>query len=238
MSGPARRSRRASFLSRLMTTHDMLRPAGRASESALRPSRGAVAAAALLPMLLAGCSSVDRTPATAAAPAESLVEPEAPETTEPAPEPVASAAGGLTDAEIRALPPEDEVGVDVIGLGGVTLDELNASGVLRDIQFGYDSANLSEEARGILQENAAWLSRYPDVRVLIEGHCDERGTVEYNLALGEERARSTRDYLRGLGIEESRMRIISYGKEFPLDIRSNEEAWRRNRRAHLEIIAK
>lgn len=191
--------------------------------------------AASLPFL--SCSSVDRTPATGSVPPDVSMEP-APAAPARSDAAAAPAEGGLTDAEIRALPPEDEVSVEVLDLAAMTLDELNASGAVSDIHFDYDSAELSAEARRILEVNAAWLARYPSVRVLVEGHCDERGTVEYNLALGEERARAARDYLRDLGIPDTRMRIISYGKEFPLDPRSNEEAWRQNRRAHLEIIAK
>ena len=184
------------------------------------------------------CSSVDRTPATAGAPPELPELEAAPSESERGPSRVGPEDGGLTEAEIRALPPEPAVESEVLDLAGMTLDELNALGPVRDIHFDYDSATLSDEARGILQDNAEWLARYPSVRVLIEGHCDERGTVEYNLALGEERARSAQEYLRELGVTEDRMRIISYGKEFPLDPASNDEAWRRNRRAHLEIIAK
>ncbi len=195
--------------------------------------------ALVLALLPVACSSVDRSPATIGATPDA---PEPPEAESEAPEQTPPSArpddGGLTDAEIRALPPEPAVDAEALDLSAMTLDDLNALGPVRDIHFGYDSAALSDEARAILQENADWLARYPTVRVLIEGHCDERGTVEYNLALGEERARSAHDYLRELGVGEDRMRIISYGKEFPLDPASNEEAWRRNRRAHLEIIAK
>ena len=161
-----------------------------------------------------------------------------PETADPDPSPETSGPGGLTEDEILALPPEVGREADLLDIGPKSLEELNAEGHLKDVQFEYDSAMLSDTMRAILQENADWLSRFPSVRILVEGHCDERGTVEYNLALGEERARAVRDYLRDLGVGSGRMRIISYGKEFPLDPGRNEAAWRRNRRAHLEIIAK
>ncbi len=102
-----------------------------------------------------------------------------------------------------------------------------------DIHFAYDSAALSAEARSILNRHAAWLRSRPEARVVIEGHCDERGTVEYNLALGEQRARAARDYLVDLGLAPERLRTVSYGKERPLDLEQTEEAYARNRRAHL-----
>ena len=148
------------------------------------------------------------------------------------------APGGLTEEEILAMPPGGGVSTEAIDPLTMDLADLNASGALRDVLFHFDSADLDGEARAVLEANAAWLLRYPTVEILVEGHCDERGTVEYNLALGEERARAARDYLESLGVAGDRMRTISYGKEFPLDPAPNEEAWRINRRAHLEIVAK
>jgi len=97
--------------------------------------------------------------------------------------------------------------------------------------FDFDKYDLSAEARAVLQKQAVWLRRYPSVAIAIEGHCDERGTREYNLALGERRANSVREYLRALGVEQNRMKTISYGKERPVALGSNEDAWRQNRRA-------
>ena len=97
--------------------------------------------------------------------------------------------------------------------------------------FDFDKYDLSAEGRATLQKQAVWLRRYPAVTVTIEGHADERGTREYNLALGERRANSVREYLRALGVEPNRMRTISYGKERPVALGSNEEAWKQNRRA-------
>jgi peptidoglycan-associated lipoprotein len=105
------------------------------------------------------------------------------------------------------------------------------------IFFGYDRFDLTTEARGILERQAAWLRRYPNVRILIEGNCDERGTREYNLALGARRAAAARDYLISLGISADRMQTVSYGKERPMDPRSNEEAWSVNRNAHSSIVS-
>jgi peptidoglycan-associated lipoprotein len=103
--------------------------------------------------------------------------------------------------------------------------------------FGYDRFDLSGEARSVLERQAAWLRRYPNVRVLIAGNCDERGTREYNLALGARRAAATRDYLVSLGVAQNRVETVSYGKERPLDPRANEEAWSVNRNSHTQIVS-
>ena len=105
-----------------------------------------------------------------------------------------------------------------------------------DIYFPYDSAALTPEAQEILRKKAAWLQGNPTAKVTIEGHCDERGTNEYNLALGEARAQSTKNYLIDLGISASRIGTISYGEERPLDPTSSEEAWAKNRRAHFVFV--
>ncbi|MDO8785854.1 MAG: peptidoglycan-associated lipoprotein Pal, partial [Syntrophales bacterium] len=102
-----------------------------------------------------------------------------------------------------------------------------------DIRFDFDKSNLTPEARKILDQYAAWLLEHKDFNILIEGHCDERGTTEYNLALGEGRAAAAANYLADLGIEEKRVETISYGKERPLDPGHNEEAWAKNRRASM-----
>jgi peptidoglycan-associated lipoprotein len=105
------------------------------------------------------------------------------------------------------------------------------------VYFGYDRYDLSPEARAILDRQAAWLRRYPGVRVLIAGNCDERGTREYNLALGARRAAAAHDYLASLGVTGDRMATVSYGKERPIDPRSNEEAWSVNRNATTQIVS-
>jgi peptidoglycan-associated lipoprotein len=97
--------------------------------------------------------------------------------------------------------------------------------------FDFDRYDLKSEARAVIDRQAAWLKTYPNVSVVVEGHADERGTREYNLALGERRANSVRDYLLTQGIAASRIKTISYGKERPVDPRSNEDAWAQNRRA-------
>jgi peptidoglycan-associated lipoprotein len=107
--------------------------------------------------------------------------------------------------------------------------------VNEDIQFEFDSYSLSAEAQNILRKKADWLKENPRVTVIIEGHCDERGTTEYNLALGDRRAFSAKSYLQDIGIAESRMSTVSYGEERPLERGSSEEAWAKNRRAHFVI---
>jgi peptidoglycan-associated lipoprotein len=120
------------------------------------------------------------------------------------------------------------------GIEGQVLE----SRMLQDIHFDFDEYNVRLEDVEILKDNAALLMKYPSVKIQIEGHCDERGTVEYNLALGERRANSTKKYLVSLGISPDRIATISYGEERPLDPGHNEEAWAKNRRAHTIILSK
>ncbi len=104
---------------------------------------------------------------------------------------------------------------------------------LPDINFAYDSSSLSEDAKESLKKGAKWLSSNASTKVVVEGHCDERGTSEYNLALGERRAKSANDYLRSLGVSSSQLSTVSYGSEVPLDTGHNESAYARNRRVHF-----
>jgi peptidoglycan-associated lipoprotein len=110
------------------------------------------------------------------------------------------------------------------------------SGPLTDIHFAFDSFDLDGESRQVLQQNASWLNDHPAVRVEIEGHCDDRGTVEYNLALGARRAATTKGYLVTLGVAGGRITTISYGEELPLCHEATESCYRRNRRAHFAVI--
>jgi peptidoglycan-associated lipoprotein len=119
-----------------------------------------------------------------------------------------------------------------------SLEEINKEAPLAMIHFDYDKYFIRNDAKPVLEENAAWLKKFNTARVLIEGHCDERGTEEYNLALGEKRAKATLDYLTSLGVSPDRIEIISYGKSQPLDPGHNEVAWQKNRRAQFTIIAK
>ena len=106
-----------------------------------------------------------------------------------------------------------------------------APGVIDRVFFDYDSAVITAEGQGTLERQAAWMKQNPNVSVTMEGHCDERGTREYNLALGERRAAAAKKYLVGLGVASSRISTISYGKERPAIIGSDESAWAQNRRA-------
>ncbi len=106
---------------------------------------------------------------------------------------------------------------------------------LENIHFEYDKYDLTADAKSTLSANARVMMDHPRFSILIEGHCDERGTEEYNLALGEKRALSARDYLVGFGIAKDRISVISYGEEKPLDPRHNDQAWAKNRRAQFVV---
>ncbi|WP_022668215.1 peptidoglycan-associated lipoprotein Pal [Desulfospira joergensenii] len=105
----------------------------------------------------------------------------------------------------------------------------------QNIHFEYDSSALTSMAKMILKEKAAWLEANPSVSVTIQGHCDDRGTTEYNLALGERRASAVKNFLSDLGVPKSRLNTVSYGEERPLDPAQTEEAWRKNRRAQFVL---
>lgn len=137
----------------------------------------------------------------------------------------------VTEPTIVPAMPEDPIDTR-------SLDDLNRDSPLQPVFFALDSAELSPEAQATLQANAEILRKYDSWQITIEGHCDERGSAEYNLALGERRARAARDYLVSLGIPATRLRTVSYGKEFPFDPGHNEEAWAKNRRAHFVITGK
>jgi peptidoglycan-associated lipoprotein len=119
-----------------------------------------------------------------------------------------------------------------------SLDQINREKPLGTIYFDYDRAVIRDDARASLDGNAAWLKRFRTAKILIEGHCDERGTEEYNLALGEKRAKATQDYLLSLGVPADRMKIISYGKSQPVNPGHDESAWQMNRRAQFLVIEK
>jgi peptidoglycan-associated lipoprotein len=119
-----------------------------------------------------------------------------------------------------------------------SLDDLNRESPLQPVFFEYDSNELNDAGRAVLNANAAVLKKYSTWTITIEGHCDERGTAEYNLALGERRAVAARAYLLSLGVDANRLRTVSYGSEFPFDPAHQASAWDRNRRAHFVITAK
>jgi peptidoglycan-associated lipoprotein len=135
-----------------------------------------------------------------------------------------------------AVVPPEPVREDSIA--SASLDDLNRNSPIKPVFFEYDSSEITSEGKGILDANAAALKKYPSWTITIEGHSDERGTAEYNLALGERRAVAARAYLVSLGIPGERLRTVSYGKEFPFDPGHDDAAWSKNRRAHFVITAK
>jgi peptidoglycan-associated lipoprotein len=112
----------------------------------------------------------------------------------------------------------------------------SASSPLKDVLFEFDSYDLRGNARDVLRSNADWLKSNPSARIEVEGHCDERGTSEYNLALGAKRSQTTKDYLVSLGISPERISTISYGEEIPACTEPNENCWRQNRRARFVVV--
>ena len=167
-----------------------------------------------------------------------------PPVAKPVPQPPPSAASG--DASGRPPAPPEPVAEPTIvppepvrdeTIRSATLDDLNRSAPLKPVFYEYDSSDLTPAGQAALDENAALLKRYGTWAITIEGHCDERGTAEYNLALGERRAVAARAYLVSLGVPADRLRTISYGKEFPFDPGHDENAYAKNRRAHFVITA-
>jgi peptidoglycan-associated lipoprotein len=132
---------------------------------------------------------------------------------------------------VPPMPAEDTIGTK-------SLDDLNRDSPLRPLYFELDSSDVSSDGQQVLQANAAVLKKYPTMQITIEGHCDERGTAEYNLALGERRALAAKNYLVSLGVGADKVKTVSYGKEFPFDPGHDDAAWLKNRRAHFVITAK
>ena len=119
-----------------------------------------------------------------------------------------------------------------------SLREFTETAALQDIYFDFDQSTILPEAARKLDANASWMKSNPNHLILVEGHCDERGTNEYNLALGERRARSTMNYLVTQGVQASRITIISYGEERPTCSEKSEACWAKNRRAHFLVKAR
>jgi len=145
-----------------------------------------------------------------------------------------SAPKGASQTSMRESRPDTGTSsLDALRNGGSTA----AAGPLKDVFFAFDRAELSEEARAVLKENTGWLKTHAGVRVQIEGHCDERGAEDYNMALGAKRAHATMEYLTTLGVPASRMSTISYGEEAPACKEHSEECWSKNRRARFVIVS-
>ncbi len=127
---------------------------------------------------------------------------------------------------------------EVIGVTSTDIDNLAKAiedGRIKDVFFAYDKSDLSPESRATLEQNARWLRQYPGGTMIIEGHCDERGTEEYNLALGDRRAQATKEYLAQLGVTPEQLETISLGEERPFAIGQDEAAYAQNRRAHFVV---
>jgi peptidoglycan-associated lipoprotein len=159
-----------------------------------------------------------------------------PSTTQPAAEAPPAAAGPERIAEPLPIPPEPALASESIA--NRSLDDLNRNSPLQPAFFALDSAELDDVSRAVVTANADLLRKNPSWMITVEGHCDERGTVEYNLALGERRAMAVRSYLISLGIAPTRVMTVSYGNEFPFDPGHDDAAWSRNRRAHFVITSR
>jgi len=147
----------------------------------------------------------------------------------------ASSAGGEAKASARITVVRGDDRGEISQTDVQALRQAIAEGNVRPILFGYDSAELSAEARQILEENSRWFRQYQGASIVVEGHCDERGSEEYNLALGDRRAQAATSYLIQLGIGSDRLEGISFGEEQPFDPGHNESAWTKNRRAQFVV---
>lgn len=155
-----------------------------------------------------------------------------PETVAPPAAPPPAAPTRVSDATPAAPTVRDD------SVSSSALDDLNRNSPLRPVFYALDSSDIDPTAKAVLDANAAVLRQNSSWVVTVEGHCDERGTPEYNLALGDRRAAAAVAYLRSLGIGADRMKTVSYGKEFPFEPGHDEAAWSKNRRAHFVITAK
>jgi peptidoglycan-associated lipoprotein len=175
-------------------------------------------------LILGGCHRVHV--ASAAAPASAPAPPTvAPAPPRPAPPPraAASAPRPLTDDELFARK---------------SLDELNRERPLGDAYFDYDQSTIRDDARAALQRDADWMMRWPSVVITVQGQCDERGSAEYNLALGDRRAEAVKNYLTSLNVPAARIQVLSLGKESPVCGDDRESCWSLNRRGHFVITKK
>ena len=190
--------------------------------------RAALLGVVVLAIAVAACGGKTPPVARAAPPppppgsGSSAVTPRLPPPPEPVPDPT-------------VVPPEP---VREDSIASASLDDLNRNSPIKPVFFEYDSSDITGEGKCIPDANAAALQQYASWTITIEGHSDERGTAEYNLALGERRAVAARAYLVSLGIPGERLRTVSYGKEFPFDPGHDDSAWSKNRRAHFVITAK
>jgi peptidoglycan-associated lipoprotein len=182
--------------------------------------------AALIILVLAGACAKKKPPVAKPTPAPPTTTTGAARPPAP-PEPV---------PETAPIPPEPTISEDP--LASKDLDVINKNSPFQPVFYALDSSELDQAGQQTLNANAEILKKYPSWVITIEGHCDERGTAEYNLALGERRALAAKTYLVSLGIPADRLRTVSYGKEFPFDPGHDESAWSKNRRAHFVVTSK
>lgn len=187
--------------------------------------RTAAVAVFTLVVAIGAAACGKKPPVVTPAPPPAPAAPAAPPAPPPPPAPPAPVAPP------RALT-EDEI------FAQKSLAQLNSERPLSDVFFDLDESTIKDEAKASLSTNATWLKRWTATRINIEGHCDERGTAEYNLGLGERRANAVKAYLVELGVPADRVVIVSKGKESPFCTESNESCWRQNRRGHFVITAK
>ena len=186
---------------------------------------GLAVAATVVAMTVAACGGKKPAPAPPAPPPP-------PPATRPAPPPPPPPPPPPAPTPEPKAPTEEEV------FAKMSLDELNAKAPLGDVYFALDSSELSDEARAYLQKNADYLKKWSSTKVSVEGHCDERGTAEYNLGLGERRAQAVKSYLVSLGLGGDRLATVSKGKEQPQCTDNNEGCWSKNRRGHFIFTGK
>jgi peptidoglycan-associated lipoprotein len=183
------------------------------SKGVLEMKKSALAMALLAMCFAAACAKKKAEPPA----------PPAPTAPPPAPAPTEAPA-----------PVEDEYSK----LKKMSVDEIDRLKLLADVHFDFDKADIRDADKAALGKNADVLKKFDFLKIAVEGHCDERGSVEYNLALGERRAKAAMDYLVGLGVPADRLRTVSYGKEVPLCSEHTEDCWARNRRAHFTVAEK
>ena len=199
------------------------RPEWRIKMTVFRRMAGLLTIAIVISVGAAACGKKPALPAPAPPPP-----PTAPATPPPAPPPPAPPPAPPAPAALS----EDEI------FNRKTLDQLNAERPLGDVFFNLDESSIRDDARPLLQKNAEWMKRWTATKISVEGHCDERGSGEYNLALGDRRGNAVRDYLVSLGITADRIAVVSKGKESPVCTEKTEACWQQNRRGHFIITAK
>ena len=159
-----------------------------------------------------------------------------PQVKAPAPPPVAPATPPpAPPPQTKDIAPQQD---EYTRIKSMAADEIDRLGLLAEVHFDYDKADIREADRAVLSKNAEVLKKFDFLKVTVEGHCDERGSVEYNLALGERRSKAAHDYLVSLGVPADRLKTVSYGKEVPICQQASEECWARNRRGHFTVTGK